>query len=562
MNGNLVGVGPGNFPFPGNNGGPTQTSPISRTAGARNSGDNGVCPPTDQRGAARNDGFCDIGATEFSSLQTIVDTTQDNPGGVVDSNVAGCSLREAIQAIENANSFGDCSISVGFDDVAEILFDSSLSQQTIALDGQAISVYGISVYIDAKSVSGITVDASQFSRVMNVDNGAYLTLDSMTITGGSESSSGGGIRVANSSLTLNDSQTTNNTARSGGGISLTGARLFARNTSISSNSVTYRGGGIYADNESSVYLRGSSVTRNVADESGVGGPVGRAGGISLRQSTLNATDATISSNSTTFGGGGIRASDSAVYLTNSTVSKNVTDNLSGGGVYLINGSFSSDSSTFSNNTAPRGGAIFSRFLSGTSAPIVTLTNSTVSGNKATPSASSNQSYASAILAYDNSVLSLINSTIANNSEDQDGFARGAVKSTGVFVLRNSVIADTGFGADCAVTGVFDTDANSIVEDASCSVSSLDAMVSARAGDPGLDSLSNNGGRTQTHALRVNSIARGTGNADTCTSVDQRGKSRFEDDAVCDVGSVEFDAGDGAGFIVIPLAGGRAVVIPN
>ncbi len=47
------------------NGGPTMTEAISATSPARNAGDMASCPPTDQRGVARSDGACDIGAYEY-----------------------------------------------------------------------------------------------------------------------------------------------------------------------------------------------------------------------------------------------------------------------------------------------------------------------------------------------------------------------------------------------------------------------------------------------------------------------------------------------------------------
>ncbi len=47
------------------NGGPTLTQALSSKSAAINSGDNFVCPKTDQRGKDRNDGACDIGAYEY-----------------------------------------------------------------------------------------------------------------------------------------------------------------------------------------------------------------------------------------------------------------------------------------------------------------------------------------------------------------------------------------------------------------------------------------------------------------------------------------------------------------
>lgn len=50
-----------------NNGGPTLTEALPPGSPAINAGDNAKCPATDQRGFARNDGACDLGAYEFGA---------------------------------------------------------------------------------------------------------------------------------------------------------------------------------------------------------------------------------------------------------------------------------------------------------------------------------------------------------------------------------------------------------------------------------------------------------------------------------------------------------------
>jgi len=47
------------------NGGPTSTHALLAGSPAIDAGDNAVCPPADQRGSARSDGACDVGAFEF-----------------------------------------------------------------------------------------------------------------------------------------------------------------------------------------------------------------------------------------------------------------------------------------------------------------------------------------------------------------------------------------------------------------------------------------------------------------------------------------------------------------
>ena len=47
------------------NGGPTMTHALVSTSPARDTAANAVCPAIDQRGVARIDGLCDVGAFEY-----------------------------------------------------------------------------------------------------------------------------------------------------------------------------------------------------------------------------------------------------------------------------------------------------------------------------------------------------------------------------------------------------------------------------------------------------------------------------------------------------------------
>ena len=99
------------------------------------------------------------------------------------------------------------------------------------------------------------------------------------------------------------------------------------------------------------------------------------------------------------------------------------------------------------------------------------------------------------------------------------------------------------------------DSASIIEDGTCGAS--------RSDDPGLLPLADNGGPTLTHALSESSIALSTGAS--CEPKDQRGEARTD---VCDVGAYESELQPilppqlNDGFLVIPLANGKAVVVPN
>lgn len=80
------------------------------------------------------------------------------------------------------------------------------------------------------------------------------------------------------------------------------------------------------------------------------------------------------------------------------------------------------------------------------------------------------------------------------------------------------------------------------------------------GNPGLLPLADNGGPTLTHALSPDSIALNSGPAARCLREDQRGKTRGISDGFCDVGAYELSTDD-TDFFIIPIPGGKTVVIP-
>jgi len=243
----------------------------------------------------------------------------------------------------------------------------------------------------------------------------------------------------------------------------------------------------------------------------------------------------------------------------------------GGAIHLQEFSdFSAYSSTISNNrtSASYGGAVFAAGDN-----IVNIVQSTLSGNtsaedggaiymgvSSNTAVSEGSGMGGAIFAIGaRNELNLINSTIANNVV---GLRAGGVFADNVsFTMQNSIIAGSQGGDDCYFEpGQIDIDSASIIADGSCAADGN----YARDGDPGLGPLQNNGGPTFTHAFAEDSIARDSGNTETCLFVDQRGDPRFRNanDQNCDVGAYEFDPNETTSFIVIPLPNGKAVVIPN
>ncbi len=113
------------------------------------------------------------------------------------------------------------------------------------------------------------------SRVLHVMSGQIVTLDGVTITGGSEVNGGGVLNEG--TLTITNSTLSNNTATGDGGAiyNAAGATLTLTNVTISGNSAANEGGGIFA--WGTVTITHSTITKNRADSDGTDG--GDGGGI-------------------------------------------------------------------------------------------------------------------------------------------------------------------------------------------------------------------------------------------------------------------------------------------
>ena len=99
--------------------------------------------------------------------------------------------------------------------------------------------------------------------------------------------------------------------------------------------------------------------------------------------------------------------------------------------------------------------------------------------------------------------------------------------------------------------------NNLSDDATCTMFGATDLASTPAGIA--ESLANNGGPTQTHALLAGSAAINAANPQLCSPTDQRGAPRV---GTCDIGAFEFGgtppAGGGFRPNTDPLATRRVV----
>ncbi len=296
------------------------------------------------------------------------------------------------------------------------------------------------------------------------------------------------------------------------------------------------------------------------------------GAVALNSSTL------ILSNSKLYGnyssrGAALNAVESRVEAYNVEVYGNEADR-GGAGFRGVNSNFIINSSSFTDNRAQYSTGIQVLFGGG-----AVIENTTVSGNRSDGSAAGITS------GLDTSLI-LLNSTVSSNTSTNNVGGIGIYGST--TNIRNSTVyanrsnnfnqpsniniqreasvtytnsavnfsnsimgGEFGVGPDCSIDGysTFRIDQASIIENGGCSNN-------ARAIDPMLGNLTDNGGNTQTHLPDADSPALDTGNIDICTNRDQRDQPRdggslslpivAQNDAIavitlageCDVGAVE------------------------
>jgi len=170
----------------------------------------------------------------------------------------------------------------------------------IAGDGEDASATGDLDITDVDGLvirgNGATIEmAGGIDRVLDVQSSGSLTLLDVTISGGSISGGGGGVRNNGGTLTIERSLLTASSATFGGAVSTTGNTTLI-NTTVSGNTAT-NGAGI--DHASGVLLLSSvSVTNNIATNEG--GGIRSAANAQL-QNTIIADNTATSANPDTSG---------------------------------------------------------------------------------------------------------------------------------------------------------------------------------------------------------------------------------------------------------------------
>ena len=472
-------------------------------------------------------GYHNLNAADVSLLNVDddcsypVNTTAD----IVDPLDGRTSLREAVMW---ANALpGDDSINLG-----PGTYELTLPENTADLSGDIAAAGDLDISDDlilaGAGVGQTTIEAKNGDRILDVVGNIALSINDLTISGGSIRSrtnqltidrskitgssvprDSGGICVYEGSLTINNSTISDNSAGGdGGGISVYQSALTVNNSMISGNSAVQNGGGIYVDS-GSLTISNSTISNNSAGSSGGGIYCGDA-------CTLTLTDSTISDNSAWYSGGGIRGAGTLI-ITNSTISGNAAydDRSRGGGIYLDSG-----------------GAM-------------TISNSTISGNAAAY-------WGGGILSRGDTTV--ISSTICNNGAHAVGGVSYYYSGTreGTVTVKNTIIAgnngyDIPIGEEVISLGynLIGVTNNSGFADG---VNGDQVGTRPNPIDPLLGPLQDNGGLTRTHAPLPGSPAIDAGDNAGAPSSDQRGMARILDGDADGTATIDVGAFEG-GFLV-------------
>jgi predicted outer membrane repeat protein len=293
--------------------------------------------------------------------------------------------------------------------------------------------------------NGATINGTGAVRVLEVDGpGGNLSLQNLTITGGSVPDNGGGIFNSGGTVTLNHTQVTGNTATvAGGGIA----------------SATFDPSSVAKLTLNNSAVTGNSQTAGPTDPNslGGGGIVNILGTVTLNSSQVNRNTAQ------GFVGGGIASGDyfsfsgtsSFLTLNNSQVDGNTAPNAGGGGVQNLLGTATLNSSEVDGNTSLNGGGISSGpgnggQPAGTATSQLSLSKSEVNGNTATAAPGEGPPIAAGGIA--NGGNAVLNSTKVDNNTASHTSGAGIVNHGTMTLNKSEVNGNTAAGTGVVASG--------------------------------------------------------------------------------------------------------------
>lgn len=505
------------------------------------------------------------------AAQFTVTKTTDSFDGVCD---ADCSLREAIQAANNAagadevilpyglyrlslTGAGEDANATGDLDIIGELEIVGVGEQSTQIDGSFYNLGDriLDIWTGPVEIRDLTINGGTALGAAGDFNGGGilnredLTIRACTISNNEAGNGGGGVHThAGSSLWAIDTDVVDNDADLGGGINNWGGSVHLVDCEVLRND---SGGGINSSGAGSPATGGDLIVEDSLIQ--VNNSISSGGGVKINSAHAVILDSSIDTNHADLKGGGIYMSGSAtLFLLRGTVSWN-TATSEGGALYAEDGTYIRGT-MFAHNQAYSGGAVYGHGL-----PLViedsTFTQNSITGrfggaiylqyggkivgstftlNEATANPTAGPSAGAALVLNAGASASLIRSTVVNNTATY-----AAISSLGDLVVRSSTIvgntstggsvaglscstscsADIGntivannIGSDCAGSTYMTSSGYNIESGTGCGFTATGDQQST---DPIVGTLWSHGGPTQTLDLLAGSPAIDAGNPAGC-----------------------------------------------
>jgi len=405
------------------------------------------------------------------------------------------------------------------------LTDSSISKNEATSEGGGVFIgKETEVTMDSCKIYDNTADATGGGAMIHGDS--FVTFLGCSVMGNQAKNGGGGFYAYLATIRVDKNANIEKNVADGsigGGIALVESDMKMRDSSVKGNSAE-TGGGIYTQDpngKKSLAMVGSSISENTATSDG--------GGIYAEGIDVLVEESEIVSNVSKGGvGGGISAIQAAnsgsLDLQESTVAKNQAEKI-GGGILVANIGVDIDKCTIDTNSANDGGGIY--FVE---VKDMALSISTISGNKATDTGGG--------IRLQSTTGKVTDSTIFNNTISQGDGQAIYLGNKSKLEIANSIVAHGSTSllstqAPQASLAANDCDWESdsslassgynLESGTSCGFTSTDDIQNK---DPLLGPLQDNGGPTYTHFPRKKSPIIDNGKASSTT--DQRGLARPKD----------------------------------
>jgi CSLREA domain-containing protein len=316
---------------------------------------------------------------------TVTKVTDDN-GTCQPSD---CSLREAIIAANASPGDDTIALPAG----TYVLTITGTGEDAAVTGDLDIFAQG-AVTITGAGPDNTIIDAGSIDRVFHIHTGYPVAIAGVTVKGGAVAGDGGGIYHLGPHLSLVDVSIIENTAADGAGLYIRYASdVVLSSGQISSNTASFRGGGVFVSASNSVFTQtnGSTIAYNTADDGGgvglLGGNAVLEGGTVVENSATNGGGVWVQNgghlvvdggdivdNSAT-SGGGVYVTSASALLRSGTINENQA--FVGAGVHNASGDFVLNGGLIGDNTATGSGGGVS------SSGMFTMSgSSTIAGNRA------------------------------------------------------------------------------------------------------------------------------------------------------------------------------------